>query len=174
MKSRLPRKDSKGFTLIEMLVALVIMGLLAGLISGAIRSDERGVLRMEAERLAQLLGLAAAQSRMSGKPVAWVSDGAGYQFLRYQTGAGWSEIADDALLRKRTLPQGIAIAGVRVEASRSQESMRLEFRPRGLPPLYDISMSSGAGGRYTVSGSPVGDVEALPGGKKANAEILSQ
>ena len=173
MDARPPWKDSRGFTLIEVLVALLIMGLLAGLISAVIRPDERDMLRVEAERLAQLLDLAATEARTSGKPVAWISDGTGYQFWRYRTGMGWSEIADNALLRKRTLPDGINIAGLRVEAVRAQELMRLEFKPRGLAPVYDMHMSSGPL-RYMISGSPIGDVAALPGEKKSDAEIVLQ
>ena len=166
-------QEVRGFTLIEMLVALVIMGLFAGLITSVIRPDERTLLHVEAERLAQLLVLAGTEARMSGRPVVWVSDGAGYQFWRYRTGTGWREVADDTLLRKRTLPQGITIAGIRMEAARGRESMRLEFSSRGLTPAYDISMFSGTQ-RYTVSGSPLGDVEVLAGEKKANADILLQ
>ncbi|MGH8694384.1 MAG: prepilin-type N-terminal cleavage/methylation domain-containing protein, partial [Burkholderiales bacterium] len=53
----------RGFTLIELLVVLLIMGLFAGLVSTLTRPDDRALLRVEAERLAQLLDLAAMQSR---------------------------------------------------------------------------------------------------------------
>ena len=162
-------KREWGFTLIEMLVALVIMGLFAGLISSVIRPDERALLRVEAERLAQLLDLAGTEARISGKPIAWTADGASYRFWRRES-TGWSEIGDNALLHKRTLPQSMTIASVLIEAARTGDLMRLEFSPQGLTPAYDISLSFGIE-RYTVAGSPVGDVEALPGEKKANAEI---
>lgn len=163
-------KRERGFTLIELLVALVIMGLFAGLISAAIRPDERALLRVEAERLAQLLDLAGTEARMSGRPIAWTTDGAGYRFWKYREGAGWSAVSGDSLLRERTLPQSMAIASVLVEAMRAEDLMRIEFNPQGLTPAYDINISLGAE-RYTVAGSPVGDVEALQGKRKTNADI---
>ena len=39
---------SRGFTLIEMLVVLMIMGLFIGLVSTITRPDDRGVLKLEA------------------------------------------------------------------------------------------------------------------------------
>lgn len=167
-----PERESgeAGFTLIEMLVALVVMGLFAGLISGIIRPDERALLRVEAERLAQLLDLAGTEARTSGKPVAWTADGSGYRFWRYREGAGWSEISDNTLFRRRELPPSMAITNILSEAMSLRDPMRLEFGAHGIMPVYDISMVFGTE-RYTVSGSPAGEVEALPGEKKANAEI---
>ena len=57
-----------GFTLIELLVVLLIMGLLAGMVSAIVRPDDRGLVRLEAERLALLLDLAATQSRLTALP----------------------------------------------------------------------------------------------------------
>ena len=54
----------RGFTLIEMLVVLMIMGLFLGLVSTITRPDERALLRLEAERLSQLLDFAAAEAQL--------------------------------------------------------------------------------------------------------------
>lgn len=161
-----------GFTLIEVLVALVIIGLFAGLISSIVRPDERALLRVEAERLAQLLDLARTEARMSGRSLAWTTDGASYRFWWSQRGAGWSEIRNNDLFRERTFPQGMKIAGMRIEMSPADDFMRLEFNPHGSMPSYAIKMSFGTE-RYTVAGSPVGDVQALPGEGKPNDEIIS-
>jgi general secretion pathway protein H len=160
-----------GFTLIEVLVALVIIGLFAGLISTIVRPDERTLLRVEAERLAQLLDLAGTEARMSGRSLAWTTDGASYRFLRSQRGAGWSEIRNNDLFRERTFPQGMKIAGMRIEMSPADDFMRLEFKPHGSMPAYAIKISFGKE-RYTVAGSPVGDVQALPGEGRPNDEII--
>jgi general secretion pathway protein H len=163
----------RGFTLIELLVVLLIMGLLAGLVSVIVRSDERSVLRVEAERLAQLLDLAAMQSRLTGKSIAWTADGLGYRFWRFNEDTYWSEILDDDSLRARTLPQGMVIAGMRVENMRSPEYMRLEFVPYGQALSFNIEMAFGAE-RYTVAASPVGDVRVLPGAGKPNGNMALQ
>lgn len=162
-------KRVRGFTLVEVLVALVIMGLFVGLVSATVRPDERTLLRVEAERLAQLLDLAGIEARISGRPIAWTTDGPGYRFWRYRENTGWLEIRGNELLRARTLPQGITIAELLIETRRARDVMRLEFNPRGLPMVYAIKFALGAES-YTIAGSPVGDVRVLPGQEKANGK----
>ena len=145
----------RGFTLIELLVVLMIMGLCAGLIGALVRPDDRAVLQVETERLAELLDLAATEARLSGKSVAWVADAAGYRFWQLREDAGWSEARNDSL-RARSLPPGVAISDLRIESMRPQGGMRLEFGPHGAL-AYDLQMSLGAA-RYTVAASALGEV----------------
>jgi len=144
-----------GFTLLELLVVLLIIGLFAGLVATITRPDERALLRLEAERLAQLLDLATVESRLTGRPVAWTADAARYQFWRWREDAGWIEAQDDAL-RARSLPPGMAISDLRIETMRPPGSMRLEFAPDG-SLAYEFQMSLGAA-RYSVAASPLGEV----------------
>jgi general secretion pathway protein H len=157
---------SAGFTLIEMLVVVLIMGLLVGLVSITAGPDDRGALRVEAERLAQLLDLAATESRFTGSTIGWTAERTAYRFWRRRDDAAWSEIRDSDLLRARGLPPGITISGLRVENTRGQTAMRLEFTPYGASSFV-IELASGPE-RYAVAGSPVGDVRALPVEGKAN------
>jgi general secretion pathway protein H len=157
----------RGFTLIEMLVVLMIMGLFVGLVSAITRPDDRAVLRLEAERLSQLLDFAAAEAQLTGKSIAWTADGSDYRFWRAAEDSNWSEIRDSELLRMRTLPLGMAISGFRVENMRPQGAMRLEFAPEGSSLAFTIGLSLGAE-RYLVTGSPVGDVRARPGEGNVN------
>jgi len=159
-----------GFTLIEVLVVLMIMGLFVGLVSAIVRPDDRGLLRVEAERLAQLLDLAAAESRLAGKSIAWTADGPGYRFWRMtgdaeasaEGSAQWTEMRDSDLLRARTLPQGMMISGLQVEDTRALGAMRLEFSPYSPALSFSIEMSLGAA-RYAVAASPIGEVRVVPG-----------
>jgi general secretion pathway protein H len=161
---------SRGFTLIEMLVVLMIMGLFVGLVSAITRPDDRAVLRLEAERLSQLLDFAATEARLTGKSIAWTADESGYRFWRAGDDATWSEIRDSELLRARTLPQGVTVSGFRVENMRPQGPMRLEFSPQGSSLAFSIGMSIGAE-RYAVTGSPVGDVRVAPGEARTDGEV---
>ena len=165
----LPRPH-RGFTLIEMLVVLLIMGLFVGLVSAITRPDDRALLRIEADRLAQLLDLAAEESRLTGKSIAWTSDGTDYRFLRFQEDTGWSEILDSDSLRARILPQGITISRLQIETMQQPGIMRLEFTPYARTLSFNIEMSLGAE-RYTIAASPVGDVRVLPGEGKTNARM---
>jgi len=172
--SRRPRRGRQGFTLIEVLVVLLIMGLLVGLVSAIVRPDDRGLLRLEAERLAQLLDLAATESRLTGKSIAWTADGPGYRFWQMigdargiENGpAQWSEIRGSDLFRARTLPQGMMISGLQIENLPARGVMRLEFAPYGGTLAFAVDLSLGAA-RYTVAASPVGEVRVLPGAGKS-------
>ena len=147
--------SGRGFTLIELLVVLLIMGLCAGLVGALVRPDDRAVLRVEAERLSELLDLAATEARLTGTSVAWTAEAHAYRFWQLREDAGWSEIRDDSL-RARSLPPGVAISDLRIEAMLPADGMRLEFGPHG-SLAYDFHMSLGAQ-RYTVAGSPLGEV----------------
>ena len=161
---------TRGFTLIEVLVVLMIMGLFVGLVSAIVRPDDRGLLRVEAERLAQLLDLAGAESRLAGKSIAWTAEGPGYRFWRMtgdsEASADWSEIRDSDVLRARALPPGMTISGLEVENMRADGPMRLEFAPYGEVLSFTIEMSLGAA-RYAVAASPVGELRVVPGEEKS-------
>ena len=161
---------SRGFTLIEMLVVLMIMGLFVGLVSTITQPDDRATLQLEADRLSQLLDFAATEARLTGKSIAWTADASGYRFWRSADDGTWSEIRDSELLRARTLPQGVAVSDFRVENMRPQGAMRLEFAPQGSSLAFTIGMSLGTE-RYAVTGSPVGDVRVVPGEGRTNGDV---
>lgn len=154
-------KRSWGFTLIEMLVVLLIMGLFVGLVSSITQPDDRALLHLESERLARLLDLAATKARLTGKRVAWSADPASYRFWQFSEDTSWTEINDDDALRPRALPQGMTISGLTVENMRSPEHMRLEFTPYGETNAFGVEMSLGTE-RSTVAGSPIGEVHVVP------------
>lgn len=159
-----------GFTLIEMLVVLLIMGIFVGLVSSIAKPDDRALVRVEARRLAQLLDLAALQSRLTGKSIAWTADGPGYRFWRFSEESYWSEIRDDDTLSARALPHGMTISGMRGENMRPSERMRLEFNPYAQPPSFSVEISLGTA-HDTVAGSPIGEVRVVVAQGEANGDI---
>lgn len=168
--SRVAPGRRRGFTLIEMLVVLMIIGLFFGLVSAITRPDERAMLRLEAERLSQLLDFAAAEARLTGRSIAWTADESGYRFWRADEDASWLEIRDSELLRARTLPQGVLVSGFRVENMRPQGAIRLEFAPQGSLLAFTIGMSLGDE-QYSVVGSPIGEVRVVPGKGRIDGEV---
>jgi general secretion pathway protein H len=159
----------RAFTLIEILVVLLIMGLFVGLVSTIIRPDDRALLRVEADRLAQLLDLAAMEARYSGKRVAWTSDGEGYRFWRLGAESEWAEVRDVDALRPRTLPKGIRIAALKVENSPPRQTMRLEYTTFGPPLAYVIDMTFGES-RYSLESSAIGVIRVVPDDRTSSAE----
>ena len=134
---------TSGFTLIEMLVVVLIMGLCIGLVSGVARPDDRAVLRLEADRLAQLLDLASEQARLGGKAIAWSADASGYRFTRL-TDDTWSALGDNDVLRPRALPRGMMITAMQLDNLSVRGAMRLEFAPYASPQIFTIAMTLGS------------------------------
>jgi len=160
--NRMPvlQRDS-GFTLIEMLVVLLIMGIFVGLVSTITQPDERAMLGLEAQRLARLLDLAATKSRLTGRPTAWTADAHSYRFWQFMEDAYWTEILDDDTLRARSLPPDMAIVRLEIENTKPPDQMRLEFTPYAESVSFSVQMALGEA-RETVVGSPIGEVYVLP------------
>ena len=156
-----------------MLVVLMVMGLFVGLVTVIVRPDERAALRLEAERLSELLDLAAEEARLSGRGIAWTANSSAYRFWRAADDASWNEIRDSDLLRPRTLPRGMTISAFRVENNRSQGGMRLEFPPQGASLAFTINLSLGTD-RYAVEGSPIGELRVLPGEGRLSAQAATR
>ena len=92
----------QGFTLIELMVVLVIIGIASAAISLSIKPDPLQLLRKDAERVAQLLQVAQAEARADGRPIVWVSDAKGFRFSRRSdSGKGFDHFAQDPQLRPR-------------------------------------------------------------------------
>lgn len=161
----------RGFTLVEMLVVLMVMGIFLGLIAVKMGAGDKDVLRNEAERLAQVLDLATEEARISGRTIAWTADESGYRFWRLGPDREWGEVRDNDLLRARTLSPGVTLSDLRVEAMRTLNSMRVEFPPGGAMLAFSIDLALGAE-HYSIAASPVGDIRVFPGKGRSYAEMV--
>jgi general secretion pathway protein H len=150
----------RGFTLLEVLVVLMIMGLLVGLVSAVTLPDDRARLGLESERLARLLALAREEARFSGRAVAWTAEPPGYRFWQHDSEDGWSEIRGRDLLLPRTLPRGMAVVGLRVENSPVTGPLRLEFSSDGAASAFTLELGLGKASS-TIAGSPVGNIAVI-------------
>ncbi|MDR0478593.1 MAG: prepilin-type N-terminal cleavage/methylation domain-containing protein [Burkholderiaceae bacterium] len=71
---------SRGFTLLELLVVLIIVALATALAALALPDSGDRALARDADRLAALLEAARAQSRAAGVPVTWRLTANGFAF----------------------------------------------------------------------------------------------
>jgi len=103
------RQSSKGFTLLEIMVVIVIVGIVLSFMTLSTGSDRRAEqLEREAQRIVTLLQLASEEAVMRSEQLALRVDETGYEFMILENGE-WATLADDRPLRPRELPAGIEL-----------------------------------------------------------------
>lgn len=140
-----------GFTLLELLVALVIAGVLIGVATLSIGAFERG-LRFESERLAQLLVLAREEALVRGTPIRLDADDQRYRFLVLRN-RRWEPLLDDRDLRERAWTQPTHLALERMDGSPF-----LEFGRQQIDVPFVLTLERG-GERVAIAGNGLGRVE---------------
>ena len=71
---------NRGYTLVELLVVIAVIGIAAGAVVLSLRGNDARRLAEEGDRLAALFRMAQSDARVSGRPVLWQADLAGYRF----------------------------------------------------------------------------------------------
>lgn len=98
-----------GFTLAEILVVLIVIGLAAGLAYAQLQTDPRQALEREARRFAGALEHAALAAQWTNQILGVSANGGGYRFWRRDLagadGPRWVTLSDDDVLAPRALPQ---------------------------------------------------------------------
>ena len=121
----------RGYTLVELLVVLVVIGIMLGLVSLSIAPDPQAQLKRDAERLETLFALAAEEAQLSSHPIAWRGDDKGYAFFRRERD-GWRPMAGDAQFRARIWD--LAPMRLTLEAG---DVNRWDVRSRATPGIDD-------------------------------------
>lgn len=125
---------ARGFTLLELLVVVLIIGITLALVVPVLDPGGDRVLEEEGRRLAALLRLATEEAVLEGREFAVELSPDGYRFLRLES-QGWQALSD-SLLRPRQLPTGLQLEvffeGQRFDFLRNEEQ---EIPPR----LYILS-----------------------------------
>src|SRR5262249_12589124 len=107
------RPRSAGFTLVELLVVIVVIGLAASLVYAQLERDPRQALEREGRRLAGALEHAALLAQWKNQTIGVSAAGGSYQFWRRTPtadGERWVALSDDDVLVPRALPAPLAIS----------------------------------------------------------------
>lgn len=142
------RRHQAGFTLVELMVVLAVMGLLAGVAVWRWPAGD-GQVRADAVALSSRIAAARDQAILSGRPLALELDSAGYRFVA-RGAEGWQPVAEPAL-RERRWSNG-------VRPGNGAAIARLGFDSVGLPDrALDLTLV-GARASATVEIAADGEV----------------
>lgn len=102
-------KTLRGFTLVEILVVVIIVGLLAGMTVLAIGKDPQRMLKQEAQRAQAVLHLAVDEALLEGKEYGFLINKKGYQVLQFEENSfRWEPLSIPAFAH-HSLPEDIHI-----------------------------------------------------------------
>lgn len=149
----------RGFTLVELLVVLVVMGVALGMAMLQLMPDNRAVLRKEAERLALLLENAGMEAQASGRSLAWSGEQSNYRFWKKNDYNDWVRIEDDTQFRPRVLPEGIRIGQMTIEDLPVKPGDRLSLSAYGFALPFRIRLGNEYG-NASIIGKSTGEVSA--------------
>jgi general secretion pathway protein H len=149
---------SAGFTLVELLVVLVILGVAAGLIAVNLSSDGERSAEREAKRLAGALEHAAALAQWRGETLGVSADGPAYRFWRRGTDDRWRALGDDDVLAPHALPAGVTVVAATFAGAPVPADSILPFRASGRNEPYALWLSSPAWSFY-LTGDPLNRVQ---------------
>nr|WP_315592925.1 prepilin-type N-terminal cleavage/methylation domain-containing protein [uncultured Cupriavidus sp.] len=90
----LPHRRTRGFTLLELLVVMVIAGIVISLVAVNATPNDRGRVLDDGQRIARLFELAQEDAQLGARPLAWEGDASGWRFLE-STPQGWVPMRAD-------------------------------------------------------------------------------
>ena len=139
------RRKSKGFTLVEMLVVLLVIGLAAGLTYARLEADPRQALEHESRQLAAALEHAALLAQWRSEPLGISASGNSYRFWRRGSDANsdlWVALSDDDVLAAHFLPTPLYAAAREYAGRPVAADAILPLRPSGHNEPYAIEIAS--------------------------------
>ena len=109
----LPTHHCAGFTLIELMVVIFIMGIVASFATLSVGQSQTRVLQDEVKRLQSLLTLGSDEAVLQSEEFAIEVYRNGYRFMQLeQTDQewAWQPVRGNAIFRARCFPEGVALA----------------------------------------------------------------
>ena len=154
----MPRQGARGFTLLEVLVVVVVIGIASGLVVANLGGDDRRRTEREAHRLAGALEHAAAVAQWKSETLGISADGGIYRFWRRGPDGRWGTVNDDDVLAPHALPAEFTIRLASYAGAPVADDAILPFRPSGRNEPYALVLASPAWSQI-VTGDPLNRVQ---------------
>lgn len=149
---------SRGFTLLEILVVLIILGVIVASVGLELHATERVTVRDQSKKLALLVHALRQQAIVDGTPLGLRFGPRDYSFVELNAKGKWVPLPGDHLFRPRALPRGIHFQAV-VHAAAGQRIVQVS--PGGMLTPFTATLSDG-GSHWKVTGRANGTVAAKP------------
>ncbi len=150
------RHRTRGFTLLELLVALVIVGVMLGAVALKAGPGERQQLQNEAQRIALLLQLARDEAIVRNQPVAFEADEYRYRFL-VRGNDQWRVLSGDEQLRERAYRR--APLSLQLQpSSGSPPPLRIVFGREPVDKAFALTLAAG-GNSATIRADGIGNFQ---------------
>lgn len=142
-------RPNGGFTLLEILVVLVLIGIMLGVAGVNLMPDDRRTLNDEAQELAMLFNQAQQESLLSGRVLGWEPAANGFRFVERQNRldpesrqetSRWVPVTDDRLLRTRRWPDGMRVLALTVNNVELPAGEPVLFQPVGLSDPFELEL----------------------------------
>ncbi|WP_306391274.1 GspH/FimT family pseudopilin [Telluria beijingensis] len=137
------RRSSLGFTLVELLVVLVIIGITLGLATLNAIPSPRQDLENEAKRIALLLQLARDEAIVRNRLVAFEANGERYRFM-VRGDTGWVPVTRDDLLRERSFKNPPLRLVLEPSGTSGPDMLRITFGREPVDRPFVLTLASGA------------------------------
>lgn len=140
-------RTQSGFTLIEMMVVLVIIGIIVSSVVLSVRTDDlEEHMEIEMQRIQALLNLAREEAVLQGEEMALTIRENKYSF-EVLGEKGWQPITDDKVFRERSIVVGTELAlkvdNLEIDFGKTEEKAEKEFGQDKVPPPRIFILSSG-------------------------------
>lgn len=162
-RATLPSTGMRGFTLLELLAVIFIIGIILSFASLSVGQHGSRTLEDEAQRLHSLLQLAADESVLEGRELALQLNPDSYLFLMLDNDDKWQPLQDDRLLRQRELPPilrlQLQLEGVDTTLDDADHPARIFVLSSGEMTPFELRLEGEDGEVYRLQGDVIGHLE---------------